>query len=152
MPLSRSRKKSKRQNKKITASVAQQHKPAGQTQNHVQRTQKLEFYQGLIPHPDMMEQYKQIDPSLPMRIVQWTEDEGNHRRNMETKIVKDSYNTIIWGYVLGFLCVALISVLCYLFMINGNPREGMWIACIIIVALAVVFVLRKVPKIGKPGS
>ncbi len=76
----------------------------------------------------MMEKYKKIDPSLPMRIVQWTEDEGNHRRKMEGRIVKNSYNTVIWGYVLGFLCVFLISFLCYLFMINGNPREGMWIA------------------------
>lgn len=148
MPSSRNRKKTK----KNTASVAQQHKSRQQPQNTIQRTQKLEFYQGLIPSPEMMQQYKQIDPSLPMRIVQWTEDEGNHRRNMETKIVRHSYNTVIWGYVLGFLCVGLISALCYLFMINGNPREGMWIACIIIVALAIVFVLRKVPKVGKPDS
>ncbi len=152
MPLSRNREEKQKPKQKITASVAQQQKPTQQTQNSIQRTQKLEFYQGLIPHPEMMEQYKQIDPSLPMRIVGWTEEEGIHRRNMEAKIVKHSYNTVVWGYVLGFLCVALISVLCYLFMINGNPREGMWIACIIIVALAVVFVLRKVPKVGKPGS
>lgn len=35
--------------------MAQQHKSTGQTQKDLQRTQKLEFYQGLIPHPDMME-------------------------------------------------------------------------------------------------
>lgn len=150
MPLSRNRKKKPKQ--KNTASVPQQHKITQQTQNTLQRTQKLEYFQGLIPHPETMEQYKQIDPTLPMRIVQWTEDEGVHRRNIESKIVKHSYNTVILGYVLGFLSVALISVLCYLFMINGNPREGMWIACIIIVALAIVFVLRKIPKVGKPGS
>lgn len=71
MPLSRNRKKKHKPKQKIAASVAQQHKPTQQTQNTLQRTQKLEFYQGLIPHPDIMEQYKQIDPSLPMRIVQY---------------------------------------------------------------------------------
>lgn len=112
--------------------------------------QKIEFYQGIIPHPDLMEKYRQIDPELPMRIVQWTEDEGRHRRKLETKVIQHSYNTIIWGYLLGFLCVGLIAMLCYFFMINGNPKEGMWIACIIIVALSIVFVLRKIPKVGKP--
>lgn len=151
MPLSRNRNKKKKAKPKKTAPVAQQdNKIQKQQPALTTKTQTVEFYQGLIPHPEMMEQYKQIDPSLPMRIVQWTEDEGNHRRYIETKIVKDVHTTMILGYILGFLSVVLISVLCYLFMINGNPQEGMWIACIIIVALAIVFVLRKVPKVNKP--
>lgn len=151
MPLSRNRKKNKKSKPK---KVAQPQKPSKVPPTDIQRThtQKLEFYQGILPHPVMMEQYREIDPTIPLKIVQWTEEEGKHRRTVETTIVKQSFSTVIWGYVLGFLSVLLISVLCYLFMINGHPREGMWIACIIIVALAVVFVLRKVPKVNKPSS
>jgi len=125
-------------------------------QNKLQKTtatvtqNTLEIYQGLIPSPDMMAKYKDIDPSLPLRIVQWTEDEGIHRRKIETKIARDAHATTIWGNVLGFLSVIVISALCFLFMINGHAREGMWIACTIIVALAIVFVLRKVPPINQP--
>lgn len=125
-------------------------------QNKLQKTtatvtqNTLEIYQGLIPSPDMMAKYKEIDPSLPMRIVQWTEDEGIHRRQIEMKIVRDAHTTTIWGNILGFLSVIIISTLCFLFMVNGHAREGMWIACTIIVALAIVFVLRKVPRINQP--
>lgn len=110
----------------------------------------LEIYQGLIPDPDMMAKYREIDPSFPMRIVQWTEDEGNHRRQIEMKIVRNAHTIAIWGNILGFLSVIIISALCFLFMVNGHAREGMWIACTIIVALAIVFVLRKVPRINHP--
>lgn len=150
MPVSRNRKK-KHKPKQQPLVVPPHNKPSISRQQHTIATkQEFKFYQGLIPHPETMEQYRQIDPSLPMRIVQWTEDEGNHRRAIEKQIVKHSYNTVVWGYVLGFLSVALISLLCYLFMINGNANQGMWIACVVIVALAVVFVLRLVPKVTKP--
>lgn len=124
-------------------------KPISKTEVRREQLQRIEFFQGILPHPDLLDQYRQIDPELPKKIVQWTEDEALHRRKMERKIAFDAHNTVIWGYIFGFLSVIVISVLCYLFMVNGYADEAKWIACSVIVALAVVFVLRKIPALKK---
>lgn len=105
--------------------------------------EEVTVYQGLIPSPEMMEAYKNVDPSIPLKIMEWTTNEGDHRRGIETRIVKDGKTVTIWNSIFGFAAVVVIAALSYLFMVNGNPNEGRWIACTIIVALAGVFITRR---------
>ena len=101
MPLSRNRRNAKKSKKKKRQPVPSQHtsrQPHPATVSaggQVTHQRKVQFYQGIIPSPEMMEQYAAVDPTLPSRILQLTEDEGNHRRDMEKKIVRQSYFTII---------------------------------------------------------
>lgn len=80
MPLSRNRKK-----KSLPASISKSSPEMAKQQSSVQRTQEIrsitsKFYQGMIPSPEMMQEYSQIDPELPTKLVKWTEDESIHRR------------------------------------------------------------------------
>src|SRR5688500_420016 len=50
------------------------------------------FFQGAIPSPDSMKEYQKVDPSIPLRLIQWTEDESKHRRRIEHKYANQSFN------------------------------------------------------------
>lgn len=100
----------------------------------------------------MMEQYQRIDPDLPGRLVKWVEDESSHRRTMEKRIVNHAFITNFIGNILGLLSVVIVAVLSYFFMINGHANEGAWIAGAVMVALAIVFVLRKRPHDRQPTN
>lgn len=110
------------------------------------KTTQQTFYQGIIPPPELMSQYKDIDPSFPDRILKMTENEGEHRRKAEIKIIKFSFWNDCLGIIAGFLAVMAVLFLCYLFLINGHAKEGTWLGCAIIVGLAAVFVIRKMPN------
>jgi len=113
-----------------------------QKSNPGQVVQQATFYQGIIPSPEMMEQYKEVDPNLPNRLVQMKEEESQHRREMERRILNKSSFTEILGLILAFLVVCGIAVLAYFFMINGHPEDGKWII-LSLTGLVAVFVTRK---------
>lgn len=149
MPISRKRKRAKPKPQKLhkLPQPPQKHTSAQISKSHTH--QSIEYYQGLIPSPEMMEKYKDIDPSLPNRLVTWTEEEGKHRRKMENKIVNHAFGINVLGTVCAFILVVLIAILCYFFMINGHPKYATVLACSVMVALASIFVLRRVPKANK---
>jgi len=139
MPISRNRRKRSKSNQK-TALNSNQLK--ARQSNELVRNE-VTLYQGLIPSPEMMEAYKNVDPSIPLKIMEWTTSEGDHRRKIETRIVKDAKSVTIWNSIFGLVAVLVIAALAYLFMINGHSEDGRWIACTVIVSLAGVFVFRK---------
>jgi uncharacterized membrane protein len=115
--------------------------------DHRQGTDEItgEVYQGIIPSPSMMKEYKEVDPDLPMRLVKAMEDEAAHRRKVDTTIINYNYRTNRNNIVYGFLALIALGVLAYLFMINGHPNQGVGIAGSIGTVIG-VFVLRK----GRP--
>lgn len=86
------------------------------------------FYQGIIPSPDMMKEYQEIDPALPMRLVKAMEDEAAHRRQVENRIIKNGFLTNTINTLVGFLALVALGVLSYTFMINRHAKEGAVIA------------------------
>ncbi|MEJ7610653.1 MAG: DUF2335 domain-containing protein [Ferruginibacter sp.] len=104
------------------------------------------LYQGVIPPPDMMEHYNEIDPSFPGRILAMAEKEGDHRRAYDKSILKKSFSLDIVGNILGFLAVIAVAILAYFFMINGHADDGKAIAIGVMIGLATIFVLRKTWK------
>lgn len=154
MPVSRTRKKTRKS--KPIRSIARMAKPTREVRiqrQHQNETRSFtQIYQGLIPSPEMMEQYQRIDPELPGRLVKWVEDESSHRRTMERRIVNHAFITNITGSIFGLMAIAMIAALAFYFMINGNPKEGAAIAGTVIVALAIIFVLRKRPSERQPTN
>ena len=100
------------------------------------------FYQGIIPSPDMMKEYQEIDPTLPMRLVKAMEDEAAHRRQIEISILKNGFRTTTFNTIVGFLALLALGFLSYSFMIHGNPKYGAIIASTISGVIS-VFVIGK---------
>ena len=72
--------------------------------------QKLEIYQGDLPHPKILEGYNELYPDAAKRIIENGIAETEHRRDMERRYL----NANIWahnlGQVLGFVIAVLIIV------------------------------------------
>lgn len=46
------------------------------------------IYQGLLLPPEMLKEYKEVDPEFPARVFKWSEDESQHRRICEKNFLK----------------------------------------------------------------
>lgn len=103
-------------------------------------------YEGVIPPPEFMSQYGEINVDFPNRILSLTENEGNHRRKIENKIVNFSLVSEVLGIVSGLFAVGMVCTLCYYFIEKGHPTEASHVAIAVIIGLAGVFVLRKFGK------
>lgn len=67
------------------------------------RPRKME---GPIPVPEMLREYDEMMPGLGARIVDWAEDEAEHRRRMERSLMRLS-----WGGLWCALAVALTAMM-----------------------------------------
>jgi uncharacterized membrane protein len=122
--------------------------------DHQKGTQEItgKMYQGIIPSPEMMKGYQDVDPALPMRLVKAMEDEAAHRRQAENKIIKHGFQSSIFNTLVGFLALIALGLLAYLFMVKGYAVEGAAIAGSIGAVIS-IFVIGKAisnKKKGKP--
>lgn len=86
--------------------------------------QKLEIYQGDLPHPDILEGYQRLYPNAAERIINNGIAESEHRRKMEEKYLEKEFAERKWGQVLGFL-LALLMVSAGIFLIyTGQTIVG----------------------------
>jgi uncharacterized membrane protein len=150
MPVSRRRKPGKIKPPKPTAASMNERRELKVHKDHQKGTQQItgKYYQGIIPSPEMMKEYQEIDPNLPMRLVQMTEDEALHRREMEKSIVVNGYKTARNNMLAGFFALVALCILSFLFMINDHPVEGGVIAGSISVVIG-LFVFRRITTNGK---
>ena len=112
---------------------------------------KSSFYQGIVPSPEMMSDYKAVDPNLPMELLNLTKSEGEHRRKTETTLVRQAHQSVIIGQILAFLSVIVICGLAYAFMINEYPDQGKYIVISTIIGVAALFLGKKIIS-GKDSS
>ena len=106
-------------------------------------TVEASIYQGLIPPPEMMEKYHQIDASFPSRILAIAEQEGKARRDLNNSIVNKSFWLDIFSTICALLAVVSIVWLCHRYLVANQAEYGKDIAEFVIVALASVFIGRK---------
>ncbi|WP_423217073.1 DUF2335 domain-containing protein [Streptococcus equinus] len=86
--------------------------------------EKLEIYQGDMPHPDILKGYNQLYPKAAEMIIQNGIKESEHRRKMEEKYLTGNIHSHQLGQVLGFI-VALAIVAGGVFLIYKNhPIAG----------------------------
>ena len=105
-------------------------------------SQILESFTGPIPDPKNLQAYKEIDPSIPDRILTMAERQSSHRQNQETLQVKGVIGTRKLG-----LWLALISVLAICFVGAytiklGHPKEGCALIGAVVVSLAGTFIYK----------
>lgn len=123
-------------------------KKGNQPQNQIQQQQLTvtKHYQGVIPPPEMMEQFKNIDPSFPDRILKMAENEGFHRRELAKSVTYKSFLLDFSGIISGIAVVSGVIWLCYEFVKRGYATQAASLGIAVLVGLAVVFATRKQPK------
>lgn len=103
---------------------------------------KAEFYQGIIPHPEAMQSYENIQPGFADRILSITEGEVKHRQKAENKIISFSFWTSLVGLMFAIISVLVVCALCYYAFSLGYPDQAKWIAISVLVGIASVFVYK----------
>lgn len=105
-------------------------------------------YIGPLPHPALLQQYEQILPGISERILKMTEEQGNHRREMEKALLngqiedtKTKRKEILRGQIFG-LVIGLtgLSISAYV-TLKGYPSYGIAVGGTTLVAIVSVFVL-----------
>jgi uncharacterized membrane protein len=86
------------------------------------------IYQGQILPPEMLKEYKEVDPEFPARLIKWSEEESQHRRFYEKNNLKNRNIMNLSGHICSIVVTVAILLVAYLFMTNGFAKEGMWIA------------------------
>lgn len=147
MPESRNRGKKYQPN---TAMSTSHNKPAKQ-QHPVARQHTTTEITGSIfhsnyPPPDLLEQYNQIDPSFPAKLLKLAQDESEHRRKMEVGLMHRGFFNDVFSTVVAAASCAGVFFLGYLFMTEGYATQGSAIVCTVTVALVIAFLTRRAAK------
>lgn len=109
------------------------HQPQGVEGRPVQRPQprgrqvaaRMEYYEGLIPHPEHMERFEQLAPGSTDRLIAMAERQGEHRQTMERKFLNFNGSSQILGVVFaGLIGLGSIAGTVYLAM-NDKPAQAM---------------------------
>ena len=139
---------SKKDRPKTRGSSVTSRKPTSNTVASIQHTS----ISWPIPPPDILEKYKEIDPTIPSLIVQNFLDESDHRRALEEntlsaniKISEENAHKEKRGQIFGFLIgmVGLI-VSTIIAIVAKDPTTASIVGGGTVVSLVVVFVTGKV--------
>lgn len=83
--------------------------------------QKLEIYQGDLPHPNILKGYNELYPDAAQKIIDNGIAETEHRRLMERKYLDGQINDKKLGQILGFI-VALLIISGGVYLIMNNHQ------------------------------
>jgi len=100
-----------------------------------------QHHSGPLPHPYQLEKYNSIIENGAERIMQNSEKESQHRRNMEAKLITTRSNQIYLGFAFALvIALAVIAASVYL-AIKGYELPAAVFAGAF--ALCAVFITRK---------
>jgi len=105
--------------------------------------QQSAFWQGPLPPPAALEQFRQIVPDAPERIFAQWEQEAAHRRQMEAISLKGNLKTVRVGQAgaIGFslLCLSVSALGFWL----GYPVEASAITCTTVALVVGAFLYQR---------
>lgn len=86
--------------------------------------QRLEVYQGDLPHPKILAEYSKLYPDAPQKLIENGLAESKHRRELESKEQMLQYKFKNRGQIFGFI-VALGIIIGGIFLIySGHTVTG----------------------------
>ena len=102
-------------------------------------------YTGPIPPPEVIKGYESIIPGSAERLLKMAEMEQQHRFEIDNQLTKGYLSLNVRGQLLGF-CIVIVLIIAIVYLtIYGHEYVAGGLT-IVAVSLAVIFVLRKVPK------
>lgn len=107
-----------------------------------QQTQvRAEFYAGLLPHPEHLERFEQLQPGTTNRLIAMAERQGEHRQVIERKFLNFNGFSQVAGTLFAG-AVALMSVGGAIYLLaTGHPLTE-FAACLVPLA-PIVWAFRK---------
>lgn len=98
-------------------------------------------YYGPIPPPNLLNDYRLIDPTFPDRIIKMAESEQAHRHKMDDQVIEKEYHERRRGQNYA-LCISIIFAVCSTAaIISGHPVAGSVLGGATLVSLVTVFIL-----------
>ncbi len=121
--MSRARSKSQRKSSPVKKQSA-----AARQQNSQQIVHQItEQFSGPVPPPGVLEQYDQIVPGSAERIIAMAEQEIDHRRNVELKIISREFREAKRGQV----CALAIGTIAIIASVIISFTGAQWAASVI---------------------
>lgn len=99
----------------------------------------VRMYSGPVPPPEIMEGYKQIDPTFPERMFAMAERQSEHRISLESKRVQSDGGNERLGLILGAVIVLAVLVCGTVIILNGKSWFGFGLILVAAVGLVGVF-------------
>jgi len=84
-------------------------------------------FEGPIPPPNILEGYKQIDPTFPERIMRMAEEQASHRRELEKQAIGAQLHQSARGQTYGLIIGALAIIGAVILGCYGQP----WVATVL---------------------
>lgn len=81
---------------------------------------KTETYSGPLPHPSILQGYKQIEPDFPMKVVNEWERNSAHIREQEQKELDLQIKKELRGQWMAFIVSALSLSIVLVSVLTGN--------------------------------
>lgn len=104
---------------------------------------EFNIFQGPLPHPDVLKGYAEVDPSFPDRVIALTENQSQHRQNIENKVVDANIKSQTRGSFFAFILGLVIIIGAFALLYTGKSVEGMTSLVIAVGTLAASFIYGK---------
>jgi len=83
-----------------------------------------EKYSGPVPHPRMLQQYKDVMADAPERIFSMAEKQQAHRMDLEKSVIKSDIRRADTGLILGFVLFLIMGIGAIVLLALGKNLEG----------------------------
>lgn len=109
-------------------------------------SQHLTAFKGPLPPPSILKEYQEIIPNSPERFLQLVEKEQTHTLSCEKSIVINQILQNWIGLIIGAGLVVFLCLMAYDLATKGYDLLAGIIFSTTLVAVAAIFVLRKLPS------
>ena len=85
---------------------------------------RLEIYQGDLPHPKILEGYNELYEDAAKLIITNGIEESRHRRSMEQKFMESQFKERKLGQILGFILALVMTCVGGYLILSGQTVVG----------------------------
>lgn len=123
--------------------------PISQRREIIRTMVSFKSHSGPLPDPETMSAYNLMIPNGAERIMVMAEEQAKHRMGLEKKAIPSQLDQSKYGQIYGFvLSVLLIGSSVYL-AATGHEKTACVLGGGTIIALAIIFVLKQMPRSTK---
>lgn len=108
--------------------------------------QQLKLSHGPIPSPEILQQYENLQPGLATKIIEWADQEKNHRHSIEKTGQEANIQEIRTGQNYGLIIGVITIISGSVTAIMGAEVAGGFIGTGGVVGLVATFVYGRKPK------
>ena len=117
--------------------------PEDQQEHVIELAMEISRHAGPLPSPKTLALYKDVMPDLPERIVRMAEKEGDHRRDMEEKLIRGNLNMKERGQWFGLIIAMFTLGIASFLIMYDHPISGGFIGIGGVCTLVAIFVTGK---------